>query len=208
MAADSVENLFIIINNYSTHVVCCPIGQCTYYSQHWLQPKLCWSCWHVSTTLLPHLDSTLTFLYIQTQWTSWQMERSSLCNTEGTLCCNDHHQHLPALLVRGSVSVLCGFWGHAIAHVDVLLTQLPEGDLGQVCLDWDFTRQHLWSQLLNHCLVLCQYPAGSKIWWEEMSELLGASMQGKGNIMWGTWQQLLFGQVCAGWLLCSSMTKS
>lgn len=60
---------------------------------------------------------------------------SSLCNTEGTFCCNDHQHHLPGLLVRRSVSVLCGFWGYAIAHVNVLLSQLPEGNLGQVCLD-------------------------------------------------------------------------
>ena len=40
MAADIVEILLIIIiKHYSTHLVYYPIGQCTRYSQHLLQPK-------------------------------------------------------------------------------------------------------------------------------------------------------------------------
>jgi len=40
MAADMVEILLIIIiKHYSTQLVCYPIGQCTHYSQHLLQPK-------------------------------------------------------------------------------------------------------------------------------------------------------------------------
>ncbi len=68
MAADMVEILLIIIiKHYSTQLVCYPIGQCTHYSQHLLQPKPLLMCWHVSTALRPRLDSTWTFLYIQTQ---------------------------------------------------------------------------------------------------------------------------------------------
>lgn len=86
--------------------------------------------------------------------------------------CAEHHTvmtstQLPkrlsmlCLLIRHPVSVLSGFWGNAIAHVNVFLAQLPECNLGQVCLDRDLTWQHLWSELLHHCLVLCQNPAFS-----------------------------------------------
>ncbi len=106
----------------------------------------------------------------QASWWSWTDSaapmHSVLQNSTLTVqhccgqCCNDHHRDLPRLLVRRSVFVLSGFWWHAIAHVNVLLTQLPECNLGQVCLDRDLTRQHFWPQLLHHGLVLCQDPAG------------------------------------------------
>lgn len=57
-------------------------------------------------------------------------------------------------LVGAEAGVVGSFGQGAVAHVDVLLAQFTERDLGQVSLDADLACQHVRPQLLHHRLVL------------------------------------------------------